>query len=680
MKLEFIALSNLAVSKSNMRYAKKAPDVSDILPTVRARGVLQSLIVRPNYEPGAVPGHFEVIAGFRRFRAAQIVASERQAACSEAGEPDLDETMVPCAILGDADDASAVEASLIENMARLDPDEVSRWTCFVRLVKEGRSIGEISQTFGLPELGVKRILALGNLLPRIRDMYRAEQIDAATIRHLTLASKSQQKAWLALVDDPDAYAPRGHQLKTFLFGGQSVPTGHALFDAGASGLAIVADLFGEDSYFAEIDAFWDLQNAAIEAKRSEFIEAGWADAVVLPPEVHFHSWEHTKTPKRKGGRVYLDVRGNGEVVIHEGYLSSREAARLTKAEAAGGEGMIATKAVRPELTQVTQTYVDLHRHAATRTELLGRPDIALRLMIAHAIAGSALWRVVVEPQSAKSDPVRESLEGCRAEAVFDARRREVLALLCLPDDEPTVIGGAGYGMRSGSRGLCDVFDRLIELSDAEVMEVLALVMGESLEAGSLAVEAAALAIGVPMADWWEADDAFLETLRDREVLLAMVAEVAGKLVAEANAGEKAKTLRGIIRDHLAGTGGRTKREGWVPRWMAFPLSAYTQRGGVGTVEAHARAFPAADSGPNLGSDPDDLASDDRTSEHPDIAEIGPATGDSEREACEEQEGCESALSDLPLDPSADPEANSSVDRSGDPGPGGDRPGDDRLAA
>src|SRR5690606_36294207 len=38
MKLDFIAPEKLAISKANMRYAKKPPDVSDILPTIRARG------------------------------------------------------------------------------------------------------------------------------------------------------------------------------------------------------------------------------------------------------------------------------------------------------------------------------------------------------------------------------------------------------------------------------------------------------------------------------------------------------------------------------------------------------------------------------------------------------------------------------------------------------------------
>ncbi|WP_174549185.1 hypothetical protein [Novosphingobium rosa] len=40
MKLDFIDLGKLSVSKANMRFSKKAPDVSDILPTVRQRGVI----------------------------------------------------------------------------------------------------------------------------------------------------------------------------------------------------------------------------------------------------------------------------------------------------------------------------------------------------------------------------------------------------------------------------------------------------------------------------------------------------------------------------------------------------------------------------------------------------------------------------------------------------------------
>ncbi|MFD1105410.1 MULTISPECIES: ParB/RepB/Spo0J family partition protein [Sphingomonadaceae] len=580
MKLDFIPLDKLAVSKANMRYAKRPPDVSDILPTVRARGILVPLIVRPQPGPedaeGHVPEAFEIVAGSRRFHAARIVADEAAQA-----EP------VPCAILDAGDDAAAIEASLIENLARLDPDEVTQWETFTRLVKEGRTPEDIAATFGLPELTVKRVLALGNLLPRIRQMYAREEIDRTTVRHLTLASKSQQRAWLALADDPDAYLPTGHQLKAWLFGGQSIAVRHALFDLAASGLVTIADLFGEDSYFADTDAFWTAQDAAVEARRAEYLDAGWADAVIVPVSEHFHSWEYEKAAKRKGGRVYIDVRASGEVVFHEGYLSRREARRAT---ASDGDAAAQPKPSRPEVSGPMQVYIDLHRHAAARAALLAHPGVALRLMVAHAIAGSHLWSVRAEPQSARNDETRESVETAQGETVFDERRRAVLGLLGFSPDEPTVVEGSVEG--ADGDPLAALFWRLLDLPDAAVMDVIAVIMGESLAAGSAAVEAVGLHIDLDMADWWQADPAFFELVRDREVLAALVADVAGEAVAAANAREKGKTLKRIVADHLDGANGREKRERWVPKWMAFPPAAYTARGGVGTVRAHALAEAA----------------------------------------------------------------------------------------
>lgn len=557
MKLDFIDLGKLSISKTNMRYAKKAPDVADILPTVRARGVLVPLIVRLNCAEGA----FEIVAGARRFTAATIVAGEKGEA-----EP------LPCAILEEGDDAAALEASLIENVARRDADEVTQWVTYTRLVREGRSVADISDTFGMPEAMVKRILALGNLLPRIRSLYAKEKISAGTVRHLTMASKSQQRAWLALFDDADAYSPQGQQLKNWLFGGGAISAAHALFDIEVSGLAIIADLFGDERYFAHSDAFWTAQLAAIEERRSRFLDAGWDEVVVLPKGDYFREWEHRHAAKRKGGRVYIEVRDSGEVDIHEGYVTAKEAARLEKGEKIEA----APKASRPELTSRMQTYVDLHRHAAVRAELTSQPAVALRLMVAHAIAGSPLWNVRIEPQSAKDDDVRESIEVSRAEAVFDEKRRAVLALLGFDAEEPTVTGG-------NPMPLADLFQRLLDLPDRAVMDVIAVVIGETLFAGSAAVEAVGFHIGIDMAAWWNADDAFFAGLRDKEVLTALVAEVGGDEIAAANAKEKGVTLKAIVRDHLDGSNGRTKVEGWVPRWIVFPPAAYTERGGAGTV-------------------------------------------------------------------------------------------------
>ena len=559
MKLEFIALDKLSVSAANMRHGRKDPDISDLLPTVRARGILQSLIVRPT----DVADCFEILAGRRRYFAARAVAEETGVA-----EP------VPCAIVDPGDDAAALEASLIENVARLDPDEVSQWETFTRLIKQGRSVEEIGLTFGLPDLTVKRVLALGNLLPRVRGLYAKGEIDAVTVRHLTMATKRQQQDWLGVWDDPDRYTPTGHALKAWLFGGQTIPARHALFDVAASGLPTVSDLFGEDCYFSDIAGFWEAQNAALDARREAYLADGWGQVVIVPPTEHFSSWEFEKTPKRKGGRVYLDVRANGEVVAHEGYVSRREARRSASAETRGPS----EKPRRPELTSTLQTYLDLHRHAAVRVALLGSPGVALRLMVAHLVAGTHLVSAKPEPQTTRDEGTAASLADSFAEGLFGAARDQAKAALGISDPGKLL---------SRSTDLTAIFLRLLDWSEEAVIDLIAVIMGEALSAGSVAVEAAGLHLGVDMADFWEADEAFLDLVRDKEVLVALVDDVAGETVARANKDEKGKALKTIIRNHLDGADGRPQAERWVPKWMAFPPAAYTARGGVATLAANA---------------------------------------------------------------------------------------------
>src|SRR5579883_3474433 len=348
-----------------------------------ARGVLVPLLVRPN----GSPGRFEIVAGRRRYAAAQAIAEEQ-------GEV----APLPCAVMEPGDDAAALEASLIENIARLDPDAMSQYETFVRLTKEGRSVAEIATTFGITERMVGQRLALGNLLPRIRDAYRKEEIDAETIRHLTLASKAQQKEWLALFTDPHHSAPRGYQLKQWLFGGQSVSTKVALFPIADYPGQIVSDLFGEENYFADADLFWQKQNEAIAARRDALLAEGWSEVLILAPGQHFNSWEHEKTPKKKGGKVFIAVSHRAEVEIHEGWLSRKEARRREAADTAEAENAEPTKAPRPAMTKSMQNYLELHRHAVARVALLANPGTALRLLVAHAMAASGHWSVNSEPQ------------------------------------------------------------------------------------------------------------------------------------------------------------------------------------------------------------------------------------------------------------------------------------------
>ena len=565
MQIDHIPLDRLSVSKANMRAGMKPPDVSDILPSIAKRGVVSPLFVRPN----CADGHYEIVAGKRRYFASLAAAKE--------GE---DERALPCIVLAEGDDADALEISMIENMLRQDPDPVTQWESYTRLVKEGRSVEDIAATFALTELQVKRILALGNLLPRIREAYRAEEIDAATVKHLTLASKAQQKAWLALFEDPDGYAPRGQQLKAWMFGGASISVGVALFDMEAFGGHIVTNLFEEDGYFADADAFWAAQMAEVAARKTAYLEAGWADVRIVPPGEHFASWDHEKTPKRRGGRVYIQCRQSGEVVFHEGYLTAKEA----RAKRRGGEeaGAPEAKPARPELTGPLTSYIDLHRHAAARAELAGRPSVALRVAVAHMICGSPLWTVRPAEQQTRVEAINESVETCPAETALDERRRAVLACLGFDPERQTV--AQSYGTE-----IVLVVQRLLDLPDHTVMEVLALAMAETLAVGTELIEVLGPVLAVDMAEHWQADTAFFDLLRDREVLVALLGEVGGATVASANAKEKGATVKALLADFLSGAGERPKVEGWVPRWMAFPPAAYTDRGGVATRAAAERA-------------------------------------------------------------------------------------------
>jgi ParB family chromosome partitioning protein len=555
MELRHIDIANLTVSAANMR-GKGKPDIANILPSVRARGILVPLIVRVN----GTPNSYEIVAGKRRYLSALTIVEE-------AGGIDP----LPCAVIEAGDDAAALEASLIENVARLDPDEVTRWETFTRLVKEGRNPEDIALTFGLTELQVKRTLSLGNLMPRIRNLYRSGGIDAVTAKHLTLASKAQQKEWLALLNDPQAFCPIGSQLKAWLFGGMSIPTSRAIFDLASYEGEIVSDLFGEDTYFASAEAFWAAQNAAVEAKAEGYRADGWSEVIVFEAGQYFHSWEYERRSKAKGGKVYITVGHRGDVTFHEGYVSRREARRQERSDS--GE-----KPKRPELTAPLQNYIDLHRHAAVRSKVAGKPMLALRLVLAHAIVGSGLWNVRVEPQRTLTDAIAESVETCASEAVFDVQRRAVLAALGFDAEAPTVT--EGY---DGDCGISGLLIRLLALPDQAVLDALATVMAETLEAGTALIETLGRHLQIDMADAYTVDGPLLDLIKDREVLDAVVAEVAGQQAGDANAKATGKVKRQIIVDCLAGTNGRAKVERFVPRWMVFPPSAYTERGGVATV-------------------------------------------------------------------------------------------------
>lgn len=557
MKQQFIDIQDLKISPLNVRKHGETSG-EDLIPSIRANGVIQPLLVRPNCTG------FEVLAGQRRYNAASTIAKEQEI------DP------IPCLVMEEGDDAAAIEASLAENIARLPMDELDQYEAFRTLSKAGRSVEEIAFSFGVSDRMVKQRLALAELHPPILNAYRRDEINAGDLRNLTMATKKQQKAWWKLFNSKDDYAPTGYRLKSWLFGGDEVPVSNALFDLESYNGAIVSDLFGEHQYFADCAHFWEYQSKAIAALMQDYQDEGWSAVVLHDVGDRWYKWDCVELSKEEGGEVHITCASNGEVSVHEGYLGEKTYRKRQKAKDAGADGEKQTSN-RPELTKPMQNYLALHRHSAVRSELLKHQGVALRFMLAGAIAGAK-----AEAQKAARDDIAESLQTNKAEKPFQEERQIIRELLDMEgDNHPTLLPRKEDWDRRID--VYTVFAKLLRLEDSDVLRILTFVAAEWLMVESPLVEVLGVMFKVDMQDHWQPDDVFFDLFKDKEAINAMLSEVGGEDVASGNLTATAKTQKQIVGNFLKGEG-RDKVENWQPRYMAFPMQGYTKRGGIEAID------------------------------------------------------------------------------------------------
>jgi ParB family chromosome partitioning protein len=116
--------------------------IEELAISIRARGLLQPILVRP-----AGRDSFEIVAGERRWRAAQ-----------RAGVHD-----VPV-VIRELDDTEAAEIALIENVQRVDLNPMEEAAAFARLADVyGRTQEEISKAVGKSRSHVANMMRLTSL-------------------------------------------------------------------------------------------------------------------------------------------------------------------------------------------------------------------------------------------------------------------------------------------------------------------------------------------------------------------------------------------------------------------------------------------------------------------------------------------------------------------------------------
>ena len=566
--LKFIPFSALHISKLNMRHSETAPEIDDILPSVKERGIRQPLIVRREGGTAKKP-KYGIVAGRRRHFCLATIAAEG-----------IEIADVPCCVMDAKDDALAIETSIIENVARLAPTEMEQYEAFSALAKKGQSIDDIAAVFGITANSVKRRLALGALIPEVKEAYTNQQIDAASIRVLTMATEEQQAAWLELFNSDD-YCPTGQQLKAWLTGGGVITTEVALFNVAEYTGTILTDLFGEHGQFADVEHFWEAQNAAIAKEVETYKADGWKEVILGERGRHFPTYCHVHHPKEQGGRVYIEARENGEVLFHEGYITDAEAQKIRNALKSGAsETGEASKTSKPEMSGPMADYMNLHRHSIARAELIKRPDLALRLSVAHMICGARNWKIDGKSPRSRKPETQASVEASKAETLLAEERQAVCDLLGLTGEHPQI-----YHRHYSPHNLCEIFARLITLEDADVLRVQAFCLCETLAVDSAEVEAIGLLTTPDFGDYWSPDDAFFNILRDKPTINAMVKEIAGKSCADGAVTDTAKLQKQIIKNRMAGHGVETASPDWLPRWAAFPAKPYKAVKGCAPAEA-----------------------------------------------------------------------------------------------
>lgn len=140
------------------------------------RGVLQPVLVRPR--PG---GTYELVAGERRWRAAQIAGMQR----------------IP-AIVRDREDAQALEVALIENMAREDLNPIDEARACAALVEElGLTREGVGRRVGRSRVAVSNLVRLLDLPDEVIELLRQGTLSEGHGRAVLLAEDHGERRRLA---------------------------------------------------------------------------------------------------------------------------------------------------------------------------------------------------------------------------------------------------------------------------------------------------------------------------------------------------------------------------------------------------------------------------------------------------------------------------------------------------
>ena len=153
--------------------------LDDLASSIKAQGVVQPIVARPLKKNGNGSQRYEIIAGERRWRAAQL-----------AGLAEIP------AVIRDVEDESAIAMALIENIQRENLNPLEEAKALERLVREfDVTHQEAAQAVGRSRAAVSNLLRLLELSDKVKPMVESRQIEMGHARALlALTDKARQLA------------------------------------------------------------------------------------------------------------------------------------------------------------------------------------------------------------------------------------------------------------------------------------------------------------------------------------------------------------------------------------------------------------------------------------------------------------------------------------------------------
>lgn len=170
--LSYLSLEKLQRSPYQPRKDFDQDALNELADSIRAQGVLQPIVVRPAQDGK----HYEIIAGERRWRAAQLA--------------ELSEVPV---IIRDVSDETALALAIIENLQREDLNPLEEAMGFERLMSEFHlTHQDLANVVGKSRAAVTNLLRLLSLRPEVKTMLEHNDLEMGHAKALLGLEEAKQ--------------------------------------------------------------------------------------------------------------------------------------------------------------------------------------------------------------------------------------------------------------------------------------------------------------------------------------------------------------------------------------------------------------------------------------------------------------------------------------------------------